>query len=109
MQNIRSRSKPSVLEKTITLKAIDRRIQEMRTAIDSHHSAMVSILGQVKTGVQPHGHSGKGRYTPSREAALKNVIREAIEVLEESRKAFKSRRLEVLRKKLTDALIDTDA
>lgn len=91
----------------IYLKAIDRSIQELHTAIDSHHSAMVSILGQEETGVQPHRQSAMGRFAPSREAALRSVIREAIEVLEESRKAFKSKRLEVLRKKLTGTLIDT--
>lgn len=33
---------------------------------------------------------------------------EAIDVLEESRKAFKSKRLEILRKRLTQVLIDTE-
>ena len=39
---------------------------------------------------------------------LKEAMREAIEVLEESRKAFKSKRLEALRKKLTQVLIETE-
>jgi len=42
----------------------------------------------------------------SRELMMKDAIREAIDVLEESRKAFKSKQLEVLRKKLTRVLID---
>jgi hypothetical protein len=42
----------------------------------------------------------------SREACFKQAIEEAINVLEESRKAFKSKRLEVLRKKLTRVLIE---
>ena len=41
------------------------------------------------------------------ETSLKKAIREAIEVLEESRKAFKSKRLEALRKKLTKVLIES--
>jgi len=36
------------------------------------------------------------------------AIRDTIEVLEETRKAFKSKRLEVLRKKLTSVLIESE-
>jgi hypothetical protein len=43
----------------------------------------------------------------SREKVYKAAIEEAINVIEESRKAFKSRRLEALRKRLTKVLIDT--
>jgi hypothetical protein len=42
----------------------------------------------------------------SRLLLMKDSIREAIDVLEESRKAFKSKQLELLRKKLTRVLID---
>ena len=41
------------------------------------------------------------------EGRLKEAIQEAIDVLEESRKAFKSKRLEALRKKLTQVLIES--
>ena len=44
---------------------------------------------------------------PSDENKLKQAIMETIDVLEESRKAFKSKRLEVLRKKLTQVLIES--
>ena len=44
----------------------------------------------------------------SREVRLETAIKEAIEILEESRKAFKSKRLETLRKNLTRVLIDGD-
>ena len=53
----------------------------------------------------------KGLTVPSssgREGRLKEVLKETIEVLEQTRKAFKSKRLEVLRKKLTQVLIDTE-
>jgi hypothetical protein len=39
--------------------------------------------------------------------ALKRLVREAIEVLDESRKAFKSKKLEMLRKRLTEALAES--
>jgi hypothetical protein len=41
------------------------------------------------------------------ERRLKEMLLEAIQVLEESRKAFKPRRLEALRKKLIQALSET--
>jgi hypothetical protein len=46
---------------------------------------------------------------PSRnENKLKEAIKETIEVLEQTRKAFKSKRLELLRKRLTQVLIDDE-
>ena len=42
----------------------------------------------------------------ARERALKQALQEAITVLEQSRKSFKSKQLEQLRKKLTQTLID---
>ncbi len=44
---------------------------------------------------------------PHRELRLKEALRKTLEVLEETRKAFKSKRLEVLRKKLNDLLIES--
>ncbi|MCP4579157.1 MAG: hypothetical protein GY846_23020 [Deltaproteobacteria bacterium] len=86
-----------------SLKAIDRSMQELHAVIDSHRSLMVSIFGQEKTGMPTENPPCPPR---SGEGALKDVIREAIDVLEESRKAFKSKKLESLRKKLTNALIE---
>jgi len=44
----------------------------------------------------------------SREKRLRAAIQEAIDVLESTRRAFKSKQLEMLRKNLTAVLIDTD-
>ncbi|MDY0042106.1 MAG: hypothetical protein RBS57_17480 [Desulforhabdus sp.] len=41
-------------------------------------------------------------------AKLREAVKEAIEILDESRKAFKSKRLETLRKRLTQVLADAD-
>jgi hypothetical protein len=106
MPNIYRDAELIILKETVTLKAIDRRIQELHNAIDAHHSAMTSLFGQEETGVQTHRHPGMKFSASSREAELRSVIGEAIKVLEESRKAFKSKRLEALRKKLTNALVD---
>ena len=40
-----------------------------------------------------------------REKKLVNAIKDTIDVLEQTKKSFKSKRLEMLRKKLTDVLI----
>jgi len=39
---------------------------------------------------------------------LKKAIQEAIEILEQTKKSFKSKKLEMLRKKLTDVLIEAE-
>ena len=44
----------------------------------------------------------------SREHALKTALIDAINTLEESRKSFKSKQLELLRKRLTQVLIDLE-
>ncbi len=41
------------------------------------------------------------------EGRLRRTLYETIETLEETRKAFKSKRLEILRKKLTKVLMET--
>ena len=84
---------------------IDKSAEELHEKIDMHRYLMATILKQrVNDG------SIKGLSFPSYssdERRLKEVLTEAIQVLEESRKAFKSKRLEALRKKLTQVLIDT--
>lgn len=84
---------------------VDRSVRELHEMIDSHRSLMASIVARQADGFQME--TPVRFYVPqSEEGVLKDAIREAIDVLEESRKAFKSKRLEALRKKLTDVLID---
>ena len=84
---------------------IDRSAQELHEKIDMHRYLMTTILdqrvneGNIKQITLPPYSADEGR--------LKKAIQEAIEVLEESRKAFKSKRLEVLRKRLTQVLIES--
>jgi len=87
------------------LAVIDRSVQELHEMIDSHRSLIASIVARRTDGSQME-NLPRFCVSQSGEGVLKNAIREAIEVLEESRKAFKSKRLEALRKKLTDVLID---
>ncbi|MBN1850558.1 MAG: hypothetical protein JW932_18460 [Deltaproteobacteria bacterium] len=87
------------------LQVIDNSTQHLHEQIDMHRHLVNSILNQrVSEGTL------KDITLPFHSKAdenLKQAIQEAIEVLEESRKAFKSKRLETLRKKLTDVLIES--
>ncbi len=87
------------------IRAIDKSAEELHQRIDMHCYLMNAIL-EHRVGDE----SIKGLILPSHsydQRKLKEAIKEAIEVLEQTRKAFKSRRLEVLRKKLTQVLIES--
>lgn len=84
--------------------AIDRSAEELHQKIDMHRYLMATILEQK----MDDGNIKQfflTAYSPD-ETRLREAIRETIEILEESRRAFKSKRLEVLRKKLTRVLIE---
>jgi hypothetical protein len=83
---------------------INRSTEELHQKIDMQHYLMTTLLEKkvgdetIKQLVLPTNSSNENR--------LKQAIMETIDVLEESRKAFKSKRLEMLRKKLTQVLIE---
>jgi hypothetical protein len=87
------------------IEIIDKSTEDLHQRIDMHRYLMATILDKkvsetkLKNVLLPDHH---------RELRLKKTIKETIEVLEETRKAFKSKRLEVLRKKLTDVLIESE-
>ena len=87
------------------ISVIEKSSEELHEKIDMHRYLMTTILdqkvgeGNIKQISLPSYFADEGR--------LKEAIQEAIEVLEESRKAFKSKRLEALRKKLTQVLIES--
>ena len=95
------------LHKKEIISAINTSVKELQQGIDMHCCLVRSILeGQIDDrDLKPLLELCPKR---SRELVLEKVIKEAIEELEESRKAFKSKRLEALRKKLTQTLIDTN-
>ncbi len=86
------------------ISVIEKSAEELHEKIDMHRYLMTTILdqrvsdGSIKQISLPSYSADEGR--------LKEAIQEAIEVLEESRKAFKSKRLEILRKRLTQVLIE---
>jgi hypothetical protein len=93
----------SVNEKDL-IHVIDKSTEEMHQQIDLRRHIMTSILerrvGKERLGWLPQSSN------PAHEFKLREAIKEAIEVLEQTRKAFKSKRLETLRKKLTQVLIN---
>ncbi len=95
------------VDKQDLINALNISVKELQQGIDMHCFLVTSLLeGQVdERNIRPLLDLCPER---SRGKAMKEAIKEAIDVLEESRKAFKSKRLEALRKKLTQVLIDAD-
>jgi predicted nucleotide-binding protein (sugar kinase/HSP70/actin superfamily) len=89
------------------ISALHKSVKELQQGIDMHSCLIASILENEvdERHLKPFFNNCSLR---SRECQMKEAIREAIEVLEESRKSFKSKRLEALRKRLTQVLIDTE-
>lgn len=95
------------LDKQDIINAINTSVKELQQGIDTHCCLVASILEERvdERNLLPLLDLCPKR---SRELRLEKAIKEAIDVIEESRKAFKSKRLEALRKKLTSVLIDVD-
>lgn len=90
-------------KKADLIEIIDKNTEELHQKIDMYHYLMATILDKkVSEKRLDHIFLSDGK----KELRLSNAVKEAIEVLEETRKAFKSKRLEALRKKLTHALIE---
>jgi hypothetical protein len=95
------------VDKRELIDALNTSVKALQQGIDSHCCLVSSIL---------EGQADERTLKPlldmcpkiSRELLMRDAIKEAIDVLEESRKAFKSKRLEDLRKKLIQVLIDVD-
>lgn len=94
-------------EQEMSFDSISRRIDELGRRIDEYNRLVARM---VNPGLAEAPAIGGERSAPRpaliRETRLKEAIRETIEELEESRKAFKSKRLEDLRKKLTRVLME---
>ena len=88
------------------ISALQKSVKDLQQGIDLHTCLIASVL---ENEVDEHNLKPFLDACPSRsgEARMKAAIQEAIEVLDDSRKAFKSKRLETLRKRLTQVLADT--
>ena len=95
------------LEKKELISAVKNSIKELQQGIDMHCGLVTSIVENRldECNLRPLLDQCPKR---TREIRLEAAIKEAIEVLEETRRAFKSKKLEALRKRLTQALIETN-
>ncbi|MFW6052913.1 MAG: hypothetical protein ACOC8I_03285 [Desulfosalsimonas sp.] len=84
---------------------LNESVKELQHRLDEHSCLVAAILdGRVDCQNLPRRTDVC--FLQTREEKLRQAIQEAIEVLEQSRKSFKSKQLELLRKKLTQVLID---
>ena len=93
------------MEKKELINALNNSIKELQQGIDMHCCLVTSIMEDRldERSLQPLIDQCPKR---SREIRLEKAIQEAIEVLEKTRKSFKSKTLEALRKRLTKVLIE---
>jgi predicted nucleotide-binding protein (sugar kinase/HSP70/actin superfamily) len=94
-------------EKRELIDALNASIRDLQQGIHTHCSLVNAIVEEEmdERCLQSLFNRCPKR---ARERRLETAIQEAIEVLEESRKAFKSKRLEKLRKSLTQVLIEAE-
>lgn len=80
-----------------------RNLEDIRLKLEDQGRLLCSL---TLLGESPESLRVPSRST--RDRRLKETMLEAIKVLEESRKSFKSKRLETLRLKLIEALADSE-
>jgi len=85
-----------------TYELLTKNIEDMQAMLDDHGS----LLNYLKEGGDTPLLRRCVSACPDKQK-LKDTLLEAIQVLEESRKAFKSKKLEALRKKLIEVLAET--
>ncbi|MBW2662613.1 MAG: hypothetical protein JRD93_11650 [Deltaproteobacteria bacterium] len=93
-------------KKTDLMKIIDTNTKDLHNRIDMQRHILTAVIEKKSKGLQicpdcifsdcPH------------KKRLRAVLTEAIGILEDTKKAFKSKRLEILRKKLIQVLAEND-
>lgn len=81
---------------------IDRIAEEMHERVEHQRQVLKQVLAVESGPAECPAHCPLVRC--ERLSGMRIAVRETIDVLEETRSAFKSRRLEVLRRKLTEVL-----
>jgi hypothetical protein len=93
------------MQKADIIQIIDKSAEELHQKIEMYRYLMTTILNK-KVSEKSLNHMLFPQ--SKREVRLSATIQEAIDVLEDTRKAFKSKRLEVLRKKMMQTLIENE-
>jgi len=94
-----------VLESNELLYVINKNVEELQESLDMHRCLIASLIGRE---IDSRNLKDFSSLCPARtnEKILKEALTETIKELEESRKSFKSKRLENLRKKLISVLAE---
>jgi hypothetical protein len=93
------------IQKKEIVSTLNSSVKDLQERMDLHCCLVSSILENQLD--ERHIQSFFDRCPKrSRETALEDAIKHAIDVLEDTKKAFKSKKLEHLRKDLTRALIE---
>jgi hypothetical protein len=87
------------------IKIIERSTQNLHHRIDMQHYILLSILGHM---TNRRSFDLCSLVDCPHKRLLRQVLTEIIETLEETKKAFKSKQLEELRKKLIRVLAESD-
>ncbi|NLD35346.1 MAG: hypothetical protein GX654_00580 [Desulfatiglans sp.] len=86
------------------LRKLHDRTEELHKRMDMQCAMMESLINR---GFKKDGASSAlSPQSVEREKRLADALKDTIDVLEETKKSFKSKRLEMLRKRLTDVLIE---
>jgi hypothetical protein len=86
------------------LRKLHDRTEELHKRMETQCAMMESL---INSGYKKDGASSALPYqSGEREKRLADALKDTIDVLEETKKSFKSKRLEMLRKRLTDVLIE---
>lgn len=87
------------------VRALNTSVQELQKGINMHCGLLAALMEDQVDAESLKLHM-KQCPERARELKLRQAIKEAIDVIEETRRSFKSKKLEALRKKLTQVLLD---
>lgn len=85
---------------------VEKSSQELHRRIDCHYARILSMLDGTVDDAETEVLERLPAFR--REDRLKAAFVETIEILEQTRKSFKSKQLEALRRRLTQVLIDAE-
>ncbi len=94
-----------IAEKNALASALHSSIRDLQQGVDRHCVLVNSIMNN-KIDVKDLELYVDGCPSRAKELVLKKAIKDAIDTLEDTRKSFKSKQLEMLRKRLTQVLVD---
>lgn len=81
---------------------LEQSLAEIQSQLEKHHRLVKSALGRSVLDA----HAACSRDGCRHQKALCRLLLEGVKVLDETRKSFKSRPLELLRKRFVDALTE---